>query len=166
LDQALLATADKGVNHIMLVSQSYSYFKAASGMHMAIATFLAATRPTNSEGSHFDPLEALCKCLPLYGRLSHPVTEYGGQPSFTQVNLMWLELRRHSSGIYVVVSPNTRINIPQLLFYSNIYKLKFLLSVLWKKMPISYVFMHNTSFHWWTIIHLIFVCQLCHVSYF
>lgn len=66
----------------------------------------------------------------------------------------------------MVVNPNTRTDIPQLLFYRTIYKLySFLLSVLWKKMTILYVFVHSTSFHWWTVIHLIFVWQLCPVFY-
>jgi hypothetical protein len=33
-------------------------------------------------------------------------------PSLTQASPMRLELRWHSSGMYVVVSPNTRTNFP------------------------------------------------------
>jgi hypothetical protein len=41
------------------ISLSYSYFATASGVHVVIATLLAATPPTDLESGHLDPWEAL-----------------------------------------------------------------------------------------------------------
>jgi hypothetical protein len=62
----------------------------------------------------FDPWEALHQCLPIYGQLAVtrlPNTE--GLPSLIQASPMRPKFYWHSSGIYMIVSPNAGINIPQ-----------------------------------------------------
>lgn len=70
LDWAPLAAADKGVDDIMLVSRSYSYFVTASGVHMAIAALVAATPPTDSEAVTLTLWKAHRQCLSLYDWLT------------------------------------------------------------------------------------------------
>jgi hypothetical protein len=110
LGRAQLSIVDKDADHIALVSQSELLLLQDSiwSAH-ATATLLAATPPTDSESSSFDPWEALHQRLLLYGRFAVtwlPNTEV--PPLLTQASLMRPKLHRHSSGIYVVVSPNTR----------------------------------------------------------
>jgi hypothetical protein len=66
---------------------------------MAIVTFLAATPPTDSESGCLNSWEVLHQRLLLHGRLlnmeGHCCSCKPAQQS---------ELRRHSSGIYVVLS--------------------------------------------------------------
>jgi hypothetical protein len=49
---------------------------------------------------------------PALASRSHWATEHGGPPHLTQASPTRPELRRHSSGIYVVFSPNTGTDIP------------------------------------------------------
>jgi hypothetical protein len=77
------------------------------------ATVLAATPPTDSESGRLDLWEAFRQSLPLYGWFAVnrlPNTE--DRHRSTQASRMRQELRRHSSRIDVIVSPNTGTDIP------------------------------------------------------
>jgi hypothetical protein len=83
-------------------------------------TLLAAIPPASSKSSYLDPWEALHQRLPLYGQLTFSWLLNIEVPlSLTQASPMWPELYHHSSGIYVVVSPNTITDIPHILNIKN-----------------------------------------------
>jgi hypothetical protein len=79
---------------------------------MATATLLAATPSDDSKRGRLDAWEAFAALRPA---CSHPATEHDEPPSLTQASPTQPELRRHSSRIYVVLSPNTGTNTPHSL---------------------------------------------------
>jgi hypothetical protein len=63
--------------------------------------------------------EALHQHLPLYGQVVlTPLPNMEGL-LLKQASLIWPELRQHSSGIYMFVSPNTGTYIPQIHAVTN-----------------------------------------------
>jgi hypothetical protein len=79
---------------------------------MAIVTLLAAMLSTDSESGCLDPSEALHQHLPLYSRLAVTRLLNMEDRCCSHRSSMRLELCQHSSGIYMVVSPRTRTDIP------------------------------------------------------
>lgn len=105
LGRAPLATEDKDVDHIPLVSQWESSELllpqgSTSGMHTAKASLLAATHPADSKSGWLDPLGSPPPALTaLCLACSHLAAKQGGPPSLAQVNSLWQQLCQHSSGV-------------------------------------------------------------------
>jgi hypothetical protein len=110
LGQAPLATEDKDADHITLVSQSEIILLWSADGNSDPRNSNAGNRLRKRSPR---PLGSLLPALAALGPArSQPATEHGEPPSLTQSSPTRLELARHSSGIYVVVSPNTGTDIP------------------------------------------------------
>jgi hypothetical protein len=114
LDRAPLPTADKDADYIALVSQSELLLLLDS-----VWSAHGSSDPPSSNAANRIrklSLRPLGSSPPTLAALrpahSHPTAEHGGPLSHTQARPMRPELRRHSSGTYVIVSPNTETNIP------------------------------------------------------
>jgi hypothetical protein len=123
LGWAPLATVDKDADHIALVSQLELLLlrdsiwsahgnsdppssNAANRLHKWSPQSLGSPPPT---------------CAALWPDPSHPATKHEGLLSFTQAILTQPEFCQHSSGIYMVVSPNTETDIPHLLMLQSLF---------------------------------------------
>jgi hypothetical protein len=123
LGWAPLATADKDADHIVLVSQSELLL-----LHDSIWSTHSNSNPPSSDAANRLRKRSpwpLGSTLPVHAALwpdpSHPATKHGGPLLHMQASPMWPELCQHSSGIYVVLSPNTGTDIPHVLMLQSLF---------------------------------------------
>lgn len=100
VDRAPLAAAVKDVkmDHIALVSE--------------LELLLVRDIIWSAEGNHGPSSSNAANCLRK--RSPQPSGNSSTPPALTQASPIWPELHRHSSGIYVFVSPDAGTDIPQI----------------------------------------------------